>query len=358
MPLLQIVKPPTEKVSPGESHRIEVEESVRVYHFMENEWRLEPKQSFPEIITTGDNVETQCPEPPPKDMLETSFFLPGPPEMKHVSTGAMRNLPLELVRKCVILADLAYCHPQDLLNEYQGGIFLQETETGFPVMIRHAIEDSGSCYIWKSKNDRVVYIGIRGSACLSEIINPQVPLVVGLSTRGRVNRKYRDWCRAIIPFVNEHLKGIQGEFDDVVVTGHGLGAAYSTVMAPVLKEVLPQTKKVSCITFGSPRVGDPEFGFWFREKVYFSYRFITRGDPVSIVPMSGSYLHVADAFAVASRGDVELWPEKINGDLWTFSWPETLYFMRSSRLHHVSEYAERLLRMLEIIASHSRSGGA
>ena len=358
MPLLQIVKPPTEKVSPGESHRIELEESVRVYHFMENEWRLEPKQSFPEIITKGDNQEIACPEPPAKDAMETSFELPEPAEMKHVSTGDLRHLPLEMVNKCMILSDLAYCHPQDLLNDHQGGLLLHETETGFPVMVRHAVEDSGCCYIWKSKEDRTVYISMRGSSCLSDIINPQVPLAIGSTVSGKVNRKYRDWCQSVTPFVNEVLRGIAGEYDNVVCTGHSLGAGYATVMAPVLAHILPDTKKVSCVTFGSPRVGDADFGYWLREKLYLSYRFITKGDPVSIVPMSGEYLHVADAFAVAPKGDVELWPEKIDGDLWTFSWPETLYFMRSSRLHHVSEYMQRVSRMMGATAPQSRAGGA
>jgi hypothetical protein len=356
MPLLQIVKPPSEKVSPGETHRIEEEQSMRVYHFMEKEWRLEPKHSFPAILGKGPGEQVPCCDPPVKDTFEPLFHLPTPPETKQLSVGDLRHYPIELIHTCAQLSDLSYCHHQDLLNDRTGELFLEQTDTGFPVLIHPSLEEGGCCYLWKSKNEKTMYISFRSTACMSAIINPLCELKLGSEVHGKVNREYLEWCSSIIPFIHERVMTVQSQIDHIVCTGHSLGAGYATIMAPALAHLFSSIK-VSCITFGSPRVGDQEFGEWFRDRLHFSYRVITHGDPVSIVPMSGDLLHVADALAVDSDGKAENWRERIDGDVWNFTWHEILYFLRSSRLHHMSEYMDRLDKMKDNVSMHSRAMG-
>ena len=356
IPLLQIIKPPTEKVSVGETHRIEDEHTIRVYHFVDNEWRLEPKRSFPKILTINSEEMVQCQQPPVKETFDPSLELPRPPGTKAVSVSDLRHIPLDTIHQCAKLSDLAYSHYQDLLNDRSGSDLLGATASEFPILINHAVGEMGCCYLWKSKYERTIFLSIRGPPRMSDIINPLVGFGFASEGCGKVNMAYLDWCSSIIPFVHEKLVNVRNQFDHVVCTGHSLGAGCATIMAPVIANLLVSTR-VSCITFGSPRVGDQEFGNWFRRKMHFSYRVITRGDPVSIIPMSGECIHVADALAVGPNGEAENWKEDIDADLWNFSWHEIMHYLRSSRLHCVGAYIDRVKKMVDEFSLHTRSTG-
>ena len=49
---------------------------------------------------------------------------------------------------------------------------------------------------------------------------------------------------------------------------------------------------ISCITFGSPRVGDTAFSIYFNYKIKNSYRIVNNYDPIPCLPTSWRYKHV------------------------------------------------------------------
>ena len=50
--------------------------------------------------------------------------------------------------------------------------------------------------------------------------------------------------------------------------------------------------EVDCITFGSPRVGNPKFAKYFNKVINRSYRFVNDNDPIPCLPTAWRYKHV------------------------------------------------------------------
>ena len=88
---------------------------------------------------------------------------------------------------------------------------------------------------------------------------------------------------------------------EVVLTGHSLGGAVSTLLALDVAETFPD-KKVRHVTFGSPRVGSPVFADHFDAVVPFSHRFYMRGDPVTWLPGFMGFRHVGKPHRLAGIG--------------------------------------------------------
>ena len=78
---------------------------------------------------------------------------------------------------------------------------------------------------------------------------------------------------------------------EVVFSGHSLGGALATIAALKYAKQYPGLD-VNCVTFGSPRVGNPTFAKHFDESVNESYRFVNDNDPVPCVPSAWRYKHV------------------------------------------------------------------
>lgn len=78
---------------------------------------------------------------------------------------------------------------------------------------------------------------------------------------------------------------------EVIFSGHSLGGALATIAALKYAKKYPELE-VNCVTFGSPRVGDPKFAKYFNESVNESYRFVNDNDPIPCVPTAWRYKHV------------------------------------------------------------------
>ena len=79
--------------------------------------------------------------------------------------------------------------------------------------------------------------------------------------------------------------------DSVIVTGHSLGGAVSTLLALDIAEEFPD-KKVRLVTFGSPRVGSPGFAKRFASAVPDSDRYFMHFDVVTWLPGFMGFKHV------------------------------------------------------------------
>ena len=99
--------------------------------------------------------------------------------------------------------------------------------------------------------------------------------------------------RSILPEIKAFLRENAG-ITDVVCTGHSLGGALATIAAVDLKNrKVGNDKEFSCITFGSPRVGNKMFAERFCDSTQGrSLRFVNNDDPIPLLPSSWRFHHV------------------------------------------------------------------
>ena len=71
---------------------------------------------------------------------------------------------------------------------------------------------------------------------------------------------------------------------EIIVTGHSLGGAIACLCSVDINYCFPD-KFISCVTFGSPRVGNKAFADSFNKRVPNSWRYVNGDDIVPKVPM-------------------------------------------------------------------------
>lgn len=69
--------------------------------------------------------------------------------------------------------------------------------------------------------------------------------------------------------------------DRVIIAGHSMGGAIATLAAYKMASMV---QDITCVTFGSPRVGNRKFIKRFNSRVTDSYRVVHRNDAVTKVP--------------------------------------------------------------------------
>ena len=79
----------------------------------------------------------------------------------------------------------------------------------------------------------------------------------------------------------KEIREFTDEYDDIILTGHSLGGAISTLFASQL--VSEQTKIKSVHTFGAPPVSSQEFKQYYKTQGLYSttFRYTTPRDPVT-----------------------------------------------------------------------------
>tara|TARA_B110000977_G_scaffold187475_1_gene254626 strand:+ start:7903 stop:8607 length:705 start_codon:yes stop_codon:yes gene_type:complete len=78
---------------------------------------------------------------------------------------------------------------------------------------------------------------------------------------------------------------------NIVCTGHSLFGAVSTIIACDCTNKY-DSKKITCVTFGSPRVGNNEFARYFNTHIDYSYRCVFAKDPITFSPLPIRFKHV------------------------------------------------------------------
>jgi pimeloyl-ACP methyl ester carboxylesterase len=89
--------------------------------------------------------------------------------------------------------------------------------------------------------------------------------------------------------------------EKIVVAGHSSGSALGTIAACVDLPRVAKSIPISCVTFGSPVVGDANFAIYFDAKITESRRFVHNNDPVPLLPLR--YTHVASLVRLDDKVD-------------------------------------------------------
>jgi triacylglycerol lipase len=94
--------------------------------------------------------------------------------------------------------------------------------------------------------------------------------------------------------------------NQILITGHSLGAALAVLAAPdVFRNMPPNKIEPGLITFAGPRVGLPDFVDAFNAAIESCFRIVNFIDMVPHVPPV-PYAHVGAQIAVDSGGPVQI----------------------------------------------------
>ena len=346
-------KPASEKVSPCESHRVEEDSVIRVYHYVDSEWRLDPKENYPAQIDIVTDDVIPCKQPVAKESVDTHISFTTPTETSDVT-----DVPLDKIQRCAILSDLAYSNVKDLFHQPDGFGVEKKVEVGFPIHFNHSLATQDcQCYMWKFAGERTVYIAFRGTSALSDVVSDLVGMEINGTKVGMAHQVFLTQFQALESLLRHQLDLVDSEYDELVCTGHSLGGACALIASPTFAQVLP-SKRVSCITFGAPRAGDGTFGDWHRDKVSESIRVVNVDDPVPLLPLGDHYTETTVAVSLHSDGSMHGLGKRNTGSELHLSFPEILYHLTKNPAHNMSEYCARIDKAISARGSGGRRSGA
>ncbi|MEO6795044.1 MAG: lipase family protein [Mycobacterium sp.] len=167
---------------------------------------------------------------------------------------------------------------------------------------------------------RTAFISFRGSSDVADwiadfdFIPADYAPVAGF---GQVHAGFQDIYGCVRATVAANLAAATQGCDQILITGHSLGAALAVLAAPDVARVMlsgpPRTIEPRLTTFGGPRVGLPDFATAFDAAIECCYRVVNFLDIVPLVPPS-PYVHVGAAIAVDSGGAVDIgWRHSLAG---------------------------------------------
>lgn len=119
-----------------------------------------------------------------------------------------------------------------------------------------------------------------------------------IKVHGGFKKQFEGLKDQVVRTVVRYIKQVE----KIHFVGHSLGGALATLFAGHVSRYYRgyidgflRDVKVSCHTFGSPRVGNKHFVRWFKENVNDCARITNVRDPVAQMPLSGYFEHVSDA---------------------------------------------------------------
>ena len=208
---------------------------------------------------------------------------------------------------CCLLSKISYYKRNAIVNIFTNIPFSQNkynlNSCGSHPRV-HESDIDAECFTVEC--NKKLYVAFRGTESIRDWLSDaniiRVPMdLPGIadSNRPQVHwgflRQFRSLENHIIIDVNDYLARNshlnQLEQNEIVFTGHSLGAAQATLASLQFKLAYPNLK-VSCYTYGSPRVGDSSFVSLFTHNVNYYKRVVNEEDPVTLIPFSWRFTHL------------------------------------------------------------------
>ncbi len=127
-----------------------------------------------------------------------------------------------------------------------------------------------------------------------------------ISGFGQVHAGFQDVYELVRANIAANLATAAAGCDQILITGHSLGAALAVLAAPdIARNMPPNTVEPRLITFAGPRVGVSDFAAKFNALIESCYRVVNFLDVVPYLPPT-PYVHVGAQISVDSGGQVQI----------------------------------------------------
>jgi triacylglycerol lipase len=210
-----------------------------------------------------------------------------------VMNGLTAALPAGFVQTALIQADTALLVAA---NQYPA-VAAMAKNTGIFGLMGH---DPAS---------RTAFISFRGSADLADWLADfdAVPTAYSpLPGFGQVATGFQAVYEMVRASVAANLAATTAGCDNILITGHSLGAAVAVLAAPdVSRNMPPNAIEPRLITFAGPRAGLPGFAAAFNALIESCFRVVNYLDIVPLVPPA-PYVHVGSQIDVDSGGSIDI----------------------------------------------------
>ncbi|MBV8180701.1 MAG: lipase family protein [Mycobacterium sp.] len=161
----------------------------------------------------------------------------------------------------------------------------------------------------RNPTTRIAFVSFRGTsdvedwlADLDAVPDDYLP-VAGF---GQVHAGFQDVYELVRNGIAANLAAATAGCDQILITGHSLGAALAVLAAPdVFRKMPPNKIEPRLITFAGPRVGLTDFADTFNAAIESCFRVVNFLDVVPYVPPA-PYVHVGAQIAVDSGGPVQI----------------------------------------------------
>lgn len=244
-------------------------------------------------------------------------------------------VPFKDLTKSALLSYLAYYDEKELkkIGHYMNDP-KHEIKLEFPLQWLNFLEDlewsneypryydgnqlqsepqDSQAYCWLSKETKSVYVSFRGTSSFEDAksdLNVRHTTIVLKEEHGgdvtqvlKVHSGFYDQAAVIIPAIIKDLTQIADDFDNIILTGHSLGSALSTITTVFLYYKFPK-KNIINHTFGSPRVGDHNFAKWYSMHIPDNWRVYNEQDPVACIPISHRFCHVKNGLCINDNNEL------------------------------------------------------
>uniref|UniRef100_A0A6C0CJX5 Fungal lipase-type domain-containing protein n=1 Tax=viral metagenome TaxID=1070528 RepID=A0A6C0CJX5_9ZZZZ len=206
-----------------------------------------------------------------------------------------------IIKDCGELSKQVYSEPEKILKGWKKSGLLEVEPR---IVLDEATDTESMVSVYSKKVDGLVYkyivVAVRGTESFTDVlkdldVRKTQPTFVKKHydhLRVKVHNGFYEQYQAIRPRIFNHIKRLQAKHNlsRVIFTGHSLGAAVASILA--LSYKMNHTgMNVSCVTFGSPRVGNKYFAKSF-DIIDHSYRVVNYQDPVCKIPSRWRFRHV------------------------------------------------------------------
>jgi hypothetical protein len=161
----------------------------------------------------------------------------------------------------------------------------------------------------RNTTNRMAFVSFRGTTDLADWLAdidalPAPYLPIG--GFGQVHAGFQQVYELVRGSIAANLAAATAGCDQILVTGHSLGAGLAVLAAPdIFRNMPPNTIEPRLITFAGPRVGLSDFVAAFNATIESCYRVVNFLDIVPHVPPA-PYVHVGAEIGVDSGGPIDV----------------------------------------------------
>ena len=214
----------------------------------------------------------------------------------YLSPSQLRNLfinEIDIEEKCEKQVDWGKQSVMEFGTLINQDIFNELSNTSKIVFISSSLD--GNVYVWKKENK--MFVAFRGTSSNMDIL---VDLYFAMF-HWKDDIYVHSGIKAQFMSLEKNITSeITDDIDEIYFSGHSLGGGLSTFAAAYYGENFPNIK-MTCMTFGGPKVGNAGFVKWFEKHVHKGIRMCHCGDPIPLLPFWSGWKHVNNTWYIKNN---------------------------------------------------------